>query len=253
MISGKSHIERAKAMIQEASNIVILTGAGVSTNSGIPDFRGPQGVWTKNPLAEKMSDIRFYMSDPEVRRLAWQSRLQHPALTAVPNGAHDAIAAFEGTGKLTCLVTQNIDGLHQAAGNTPGKVIEIHGTIHYVVCMSCKKRTRMKDELTRVSGGESDPSCLECNGILKSDTISFGQSLDETKIAMAFDYVKNSDLLLCVGTTLQVFPIAGVVDVAKAASAQLIIVNNQATQYDDVADGVLRDSINEVIPLILGT
>lgn len=150
-------------------------------------------------------------------------------------------------------MTQNIDGLHQAAGNTPGKVIEIHGTIHYVVCMSCKKRTRMKDELTRVSSGESDPSCLECNGILKSDTISFGQSLDETKIAMAFDYVKNSDLLLCVGTTLQVFPIAGAVDVAKAASAQLIIVNNQATQYDDVADGVLRDSINEVIPLILGT
>ncbi|MDA0360188.1 MAG: NAD-dependent deacetylase [Proteobacteria bacterium] len=253
MISGKSHIERARAMIQEASNIVILTGAGVSTNSGIPDFRGPQGVWTKNPLAEKMSDIRFYMSDPEVRRLAWQSRLQHPALTAVPNVAHDAISAFEGTGKLTCLVTQNIDGLHQAAGNTPGKVIEIHGTIHYVVCMSCKKRTIMKDELTRVSGGESDPSCLECNGILKSDTISFGQSLDETKIAMAFDYVKNSDLLLCVGTTLQVFPIAGAVDVAKAASAKLIIVNNQATQYDDVADGVLRDSINEVIPLILGT
>ena len=253
MISERSCIERARAMIQEAPNVVILTGAGVSTDSGIPDFRGPQGVWTKNPLAEKMSDIRFYMSDPEVRRLAWQSRLQHPALTAAPNSAHDAIASFEQTGQLTSLVTQNIDGLHQAAGNTPSKVIEIHGTIHRVVCMSCQKKTRMKDELTRVIGGDLDPSCLDCNGILKSDTISFGQSLDENKITMAFDYVKNSDLLLCIGTTLQVFPIAGVVDVAKAAGAKLIIVNNQETQYDDVADGVLRDSINEVIPLILGT
>lgn len=251
MISERSCIERARAMIQEAPNVVILTGAGVSTDSGIPDFRGPQGVWTKNPLAEKMSDIRFYMSDPEVRRLAWQSRLQHPALTAAPNIAHDAIASFEQTGRLTSLVTQNIDGLHQAAGNTPSKVIEIHGTIHRVVCMSCQKKTRMKDELTRVIGGDLDPSCLDCNGILKSDTISFGQSLDESKITMAFDYVKNSDLLLCIGTTLQVFPIAGVVDVAKAAGAKLIIVNNQATPYDDVADGVLRDSINEVIPLIL--
>ena len=109
----------------------------------------------------------------------------------------------------------------------------------------------MKDELNRVIGGDLDPSCLDCNGILKSDTISFGQSLDENKITMAFDYVKNSDLLLCICTTLQVFPIAGVVDVAKAAGAKLIIVNNQETQYDDVADGVLRDSINEVIPLIL--
>ena len=252
MISERSFIELARAMIQEAPNVVILTGAGVSTDSGIPDFRGPQGLWTKNPLAEKMSDIRFYMSDPEVRRLAWQSRLQHPALTAVPNIAHDAIASFEQTGRLTSLVTQNIDGLHQAAGNTPSKVIEIHGTIHRVVCMSCQKKTRMKDELTRVSGGDLDPSCLDCNGILKSDTISFGQSLDETKIAMAFDHVKNSDLLLCIGTTLQVFPIAGAVDVAKAAGAKLIIVNNQATPYDDVADGVLRGSINEVIPLILG-
>lgn len=251
MVPAKSRVEHAKAMIHEASNIVILTGAGVSTNSGIPDFRGPKGVWTKNPLAEKMSDIRFYMSDPEVRRLAWQSRLSHPALTAIPNSAHDAIASFERTGKLMCLVTQNIDGLHQVAGNTPGKVIEIHGTIHRVVCMSCQKKTSMRDELVRVSDGELDPSCLDCNGILKSDTISFGQSLDEEKINRVFDLVKNSDLLLCVGTTLQVFPVAGAVDVAKAALARVIIVNNQATQYDEVADGVLRDPINEVIPLIL--
>ena len=233
-----------------SKKIVFVTGAGISQESGIPTFRGKDGHWRKHdPM--KLATIDAFFDDPSLV-WEWYEDRRKNILSAKPNEGHFAIANMEKFRDVVVL-TQNIDGLHQAAGNTPGKVIEIHGTIHYVVCMSCKKRTRMKDELTRVSSGESDPSCLECNGILKSDTISFGQSLDETKIAMAFDYVKNSDLLLCVGTTLQVFPIAGAVDVAKAASAQLIIVNNQATQYDDVADGVLRDSINEVIPLILGT
>jgi NAD-dependent deacetylase len=249
----KSDIQRAKVMVQAASAVVVLTGAGVSTDSGVPDFRGPQGVWTKNPLAEKMSDIRYYMSDPDVRRLAWQSRLTHPALRAIPNEAHDSIAAFEETGKLLKLITQNIDGLHQAAGNDPHKIIEIHGTIHRVVCMSCQKKTNMLDELRRVKHGELDPLCSSCSGILKSDTISFGQSLDEIKINAAFDCVKKGDLLLCVGTTLQVYPIAGVVDVAKAAHADVLIVNDQPTQYDAVADGVLRDPIQVVLPVLLGS
>ena len=249
----KSDIQRAKVMVQAASAVVVLTGAGVSTDSGVPDFRGPQGVWTKNPLAEKMSDIRYYMSDPDVRRLAWQSRLTHPALRAIPNEAHDSIAAFEETGKLLKLITQNIDGLHQAAGNDPHKIIEIHGTIHRVVCMSCQKKTNMLDELERVKQGELDPLCSSCSGILKSDTISFGQSLDEIKINAAFDCVKKGDLLLCVGTTLQVYPIAGVVDVAKAAHADVLIVNDQPTQYDAVADGVLRDPIQVVLPVLLGS
>ena len=249
----KSDIQRAKVMVQAASAVVVLTGAGVSTDSGVPDFRGPQGVWTKNPLAEKMSDIRYYMSDPDVRRLAWQSRLTHPALRAIPNEAHDSIAAFEETGKLLKLITQNIDGLHQAAGNDPHKIIEIHGTIHRVVCMSCQKKTNMLDELERVKQGELDPLCSSCSGILKSDTISFGQSLDEIKINAVFDCVKKIDLLLCVGTTLQVYPIAGVVDVAKAAHADVLIINNQPTQYDSMADAVLRDSIKVVLPVLLGS
>ena len=249
----KLDIQRAKAMVNAASAVVVLTGAGVSTDSGVPDFRGPQGVWTKNPLTEKMSDIRYYMSDPDVRRLAWQSLLTHPALRAIPNEAHDSIAAFEETGKLLKLITQNIDGLHQAAGNDPHKIIEIHGTIHRVVCMSCQKKTNMLDELKLVKQGELDPLCSSCSGILKSDTISFGQSLDEIKINAAFDCVKKGDLLLCVGTTLQVYPIAGVVDVAKAAHADVLIVNDQPTQYDAVADGVLRDPIQVVLPVLLGS
>ena len=247
----KLDIQRAKAMVNAASAVVVLTGAGVSTDSGVPDFRGPQGVWTKNPLTEKMSDIRYYMSDPDVRRLAWQSRLTHPALRAIPNEAHDSIAAFEETGKLLKLITQNIDGLHQAAGSDHNKIIEIHGTIHRVVCMTCQKKTNMLDELERVKQGELDPLCSSCSGILKSDTISFGQSLDEIKINAVFDCVKKIDLLLCVGTTLQVYPIAGVVDVAKAAHADVLIINNQPTQYDSMADAVLRDSIKVVLPVLL--
>ena len=249
----KPDIKRARDMIQAASSVVILTGAGVSTDSGVPDFRGPQGVWTKNPLAEKMSNIRYYMTDPEVRRLAWQSRLTHPALSAIPNDAHNSIAAFEEAGKLLTLITQNIDGLHQAAGNEANKIIEIHGTIHRVVCMSCKKKTNMLDELERVKGGELDPTCSSCSGILKSDTIFFGQPLDEIKINAVFDCVNNSDLLLCVGTTLQVYPIASVVDVAKSTRTNVLIVNNQPTQYDAVADAVLRDSIQVVLPVLLGS
>ena len=153
----KPDIKRARDMIQAASSVVILTGAGVSTDSGVPDFRGPQGVWTKNPLAEKMSNIRYYMTDPEVRRLAWQSRLTHPALSAIPNDAHNSIAAFEEAGKLLTLITQNIDGLHQAAGNEANKIIEIHGTIHRVVCMSCKKKRICWMSLSGSKGGSLIP------------------------------------------------------------------------------------------------
>src|SRR5499425_1192073 len=133
--------------IDQSRHVVALTGAGISTESGIPDFRGPQGLWTKNPKAEKLSDIRHYMADPEVRRLAWQQRVSHPAWHARPNAGHLALASLEQSGKLHALVTQNIDGLHQAAGNSPDKVVEVHGTIHEVVCMSCGSRGPMQATL----------------------------------------------------------------------------------------------------------
>lgn len=237
--------------VETSSRVLILTGAGISTGSGIPDFRGPQGVWTKNPHAEKMSNIQYYMSDPEVRQAAWQSRLVHPAFAAKPNKAHLAIAQFEGTGRLLGLITQNIDGLHQVAGSASEVVIEVHGTIHMVVCMQCGRLTAMQDELERVRGGELDPSCSNCQGILKSNTISFGQALDENKINKAMRLASNCDLLLCIGSTLQVYPIAGVVDIAKAHGSRLVIVNNEGTKYDSIADAVLRDDITAMVPYIL--
>ncbi|MDP3715460.1 MAG: Sir2 family NAD-dependent protein deacetylase, partial [Burkholderiales bacterium] len=163
--------------IAASQRIVVMTGAGISTDSGIPDFRGPRGVWTLNPKAEQMSDIRYYVADAEVRRLSWQSRLAHPAWTAEPNPGHRALAGLERRGKLHALITQNIDGLHQRAGVSPDKVIEVHGTLHKVICLGCGWRGPMQDTLERVRAGEEDPSCLECDGLLKSDTISFGQQL----------------------------------------------------------------------------
>src|SRR5437763_1954924 len=171
------HMQAAREWIEQSERVVVLTGAGISTDSGIPDFRGPQGVWTKNPKAEKLSDIRYYMSDPEVRRLAWQSRLSHPGWNAKPNAGHLALATLERSGRLHALVTQNIDGLHQLAGNSAGKVIEVHGTMLSVICMQCRKKLPMQETLKRIEAGDADPHCLDCGGILKSDTISFGQNL----------------------------------------------------------------------------
>jgi NAD-dependent deacetylase len=243
-------IERVCRWIEESSRIVALTGAGISTESGIPDFRGPQGVWTKNPKAERLSDISYYLSDPEVRKLAWKSRVDHPAWHANPNAGHRALVDLERRRKLHALVTQNIDGLHQRAGNSPGKVIEVHGTVHEVMCMDCGWRGPMRPVLERVSAGEDDPPCEHCSGILKSATISFGQPLIPEVIERAMRAAKEADLLLAVGTSLQVYPVAGAVPVAKAAGARVVIVNAEPTPFDEMADAVLRKPIGEVLPTL---
>ncbi len=246
-------IQRAAALVASSKRIVALTGAGISTDSGIPDFRGPQGVWTLNPKAERMSDIRYYVADPEVRRLAWQSRLAHPAWTAQPNAGHRALAALERTGRLHALVTQNIDGLHQRAGNTPERVIEVHGTLHAAVCLACGVKRPMAEVLARLRNGEDDPACEACGGILKSDTISFGQALVPAVIDRAMQVSAEADLLLAIGSTLQVYPIAAAVPAAKAAGARLLIVNAQPTAFDDIADVMLAGSISEILPSILAS
>jgi NAD-dependent deacetylase len=243
--------ERVRAWVEEAKRVVVLTGAGISTESGIPDYRGPQGVWTKDPEAEKLSDIRYYVADPEIRRKSWQSRLSHPAWTARPNAGHAAIVALERRGKLHALITQNIDGLHQKAGTSPDRVIEVHGTVHAVVCLSCGWKGPMQDTLERVRRGEADPACTRCGGILKSDTVSFGQALVPEVIDRAMQAVAQSDLFIPVGTSLQVYPIAGSVPVAKRAGARVVIVNAQPTAYDGIADAVLRGAIGETLPRIL--
>lgn len=244
-------IKTIREWVGQSRRVVALTGAGISTESGIPDFRGPQGVWTKNPKAEKLSDIRYYMADPEVRRLAWQQRLTHPAWQATPNAGHLALVALEQSGRLRALITQNIDGLHQAAGNSPEKIIEVHGTMREVVCMRCNWRGPMQATLERVRAGEEDPPCKSCGGILKSATISFGQALVPEVINHAMGAAEKTDLLLAIGTSLSVYPVANVVPLAKAARARVVILNAEPTPMDDLADAVLRGNIGEILPQLL--
>ncbi len=240
-----------RCWVDVASRVVALTGAGISTESGIPDFRGPQGVWTKNPKAERLSNIHDYMSDPDIRRLSWQSRLDHPAWSAQPNAGHRALVDLERRGKLHALVTQNIDGLHQLAGSSPAKVIEVHGTMRDVMCMSCSWRGPMPAVLDRVRAGEDDPACKRCGGILKSATISFGQPLVPHVIDRAMRAAAEAEVLVAIGTSLQVYPIAGAVPIAKSSGARIVIVNAEATPFDEIADAVIREPIGDVLPALL--
>lgn len=246
-------IQEARNWIDAARRVVVLTGAGISTDSGIPDFRGPQGLWTKNPLAEKMSNIHYYLADREVRKLSWQNRMASPAWTAKPNAGHVALVELEKRRKLHALITQNIDELHQIAGNSPDKVIEVHGSMRRFMCWGCGVRGPMQLVLERVRAGEEDPPCRDCGGILKSDTISFGQQLVPEVIDRAMHVAAEGDVFLAVGSTLQVYPVAGAVDIARSAGAKIVIVNAQPTPYDDVAHAVLPGSISEVLPAILGS
>lgn len=244
-------IDDIAGWLRAARSVVALTGAGISTESGIPDFRGPQGLWTKDPKAEKLSNLHHYMNDPEVRVASWQARLVHPAWTAEPNAGHRALAELERKGRLDTLVTQNIDGLHQKAGSAPERVIEIHGTVREVVCMACGERAPMERALERVRAGEADPPCRSCGGILKSATISFGQSLVAEDLIRAEKAAADSDLFLALGTTLTVYPVAYLPQAALDAGARLIIVNAQPTPFDDVADAVLRGNLGDVLPRLV--
>ncbi|MCU1351497.1 MAG: family transcriptional regulator [Acidimicrobiales bacterium] len=245
-------LDQVRGWVDDAAHIVVLTGAGISTDSGIPDFRGPNGVWTKNPKAERTSHIHHYVSDPEVRRLSWQQRLAHPAWTAEPNAGHRALVALEERGKLLALLTQNIDGLHQEAGNDPDLVVEVHGTMREVVCLDCGERAPMQRALDRVRAGEDDPPCRTCGGLLKSATVSFGQPLDPDDVRRAERAALDTDLLLTVGTTLTVYPIADVPRLAQAAGAKVVTINGEPTAFDDAADAVLRGPIATLLPAICG-
>jgi NAD-dependent deacetylase len=244
-------VDAARRLIDEARRVVVLTGAGISTDSGIPDFRGPQGVWTRNPEAERMATIQHYVADPEVRKRAWRSRLESPALSAEPNDGHKALVALERRGKLLALLTQNVDGLHQQAGSSPSLVVEIHGTAREVTCLACGERAPMERALARVRAGEADPPCRTCGGILKSATISFGQSLVPEDLRRAEQAARGCDLMLAVGTKLSVYPIAGVVPVAKDAGGRVVILNAEPTEMDSLADIVLRGPISALLPRLV--
>ena len=248
---GPELIERAAELVAGAGRVVVLSGAGISTDSGIPDFRGPQGVWTKNPEAEKLATLDHYVADPTVRERAWQSRRDSPTWYAEPNAAHRALVDLEASGRLHTLITQNIDELHQRAGSSPDLVVEIHGTMRQVQCLSCAYRVPMEVVLERVDAGEPDPDCPDCGGILKSATISFGQGLVREDLMRAEEAARSCDLLLAVGTSLGVFPIAGVVPVAHRSGAAIVIVNAEPTDFDPLAEVVVRTPIGEALPAIV--
>jgi NAD-dependent protein deacetylase/lipoamidase len=243
-------IEQIAAWIRDAGHVVALTGAGISTDSGIPDFRGPNGVWTTTPGAEKLATLQHYMSSRAARVETWRLRLDHPAWTAQPNPGHLALAELERSGKLARLITQNIDGLHQAAGSRPERLIEIHGTMREVMCMACGERAPMERALARVRAGEDDPECRTCGGILKSATISFGQNLVESDVHAAQRAAAGADVFLAVGTSLVVFPVAYLPQIALDNGARLVIVNREPTPYDSLAAAVIRDPISNALPAL---
>ncbi len=246
-------LERAARQVAAADLVTVLTGAGISTDSGIPDFRGPNGVWTKNPAAERMFTLQAYLTDPELRRRSWRDRAEHAAWTAQPNTGHRALVELERSGRMGPLVTQNIDGLHQAAGSSPERVIEVHGTLHVARCLSCGARSPMQVVLARVAAGEPDPPCELCGGLLKSATISFGQALDPQVWWAAASAARACDLLLVAGSSLQVQPVASLCDVAVGAGARLLIMNAEATPYDALADVVVHEPLAEALPALVGS
>jgi len=244
-------VATARGWIDAARRIVVLTGAGISTDSGIPDFRGPQGLWTRNPEAEKMATLQHYVADPEVRRRAWRTRVESPMHDREPNDGHRALVTLERRGILDTLVTQNVDGLHLKAGSSPERVVEIHGTAREVVCLSCGERAAMERALARVRAGEVDPPCRSCGGILKSATISFGQGLVQADLQRAGAAARRCDLMLAVGTKLSVYPIAGIVPVAKEAGARVVSLHAEPTEMDSLADIILRGSISALLPRLM--
>ena len=237
--------------LRAAGRVCVLTGAGISTDSGIPDYRGPNGLWTRDPDAEKLVTLGHYLADPEIRRRSWRMRQALHDADPRPNPGHAALVDLERQGRLRALITQNIDGLHQAAGSSPERVLEIHGTVHEVVCVGCGDRTAMSTALARVGAGEPDPACLVCGDVLKSATVYFGQLLDERVVEACAAAAGDCDVFLAVGTSLQVWPAAGLADVAVGAGARLVVVNAEPTPFDAVADLVVRTPISEALPRLL--
>lgn len=246
-----SELEVIRGWLADANAVTVLTGAGISTDSGIPDFRGPTGVWTLNPAAQRMFSLDEYIRDPELRVTAWRNRRDHPAWGATPNAGHDALVELERSGRLRALLTQNIDGLHQRAGSDPALVVELHGTLFGVECLSCAARTTMAEALARVAAGAADPPCTVCGGILKAATISFGQALRPAVLDAALAAAADCQVFLVVGSSLQVQPAAGLCEVAVRRGARLVIVNAEPTSYDPLAAALLRAPISGVLAALL--
>ncbi|MEU4145546.1 SIR2 family NAD-dependent protein deacylase [Streptomyces parvulus] len=227
--------------------VAILSGAGVSTDSGIPDYRGPNGLWRRDPEAEKLVTYEYYMGDPEIRRRSWLMRRANRTLGAEPNAAHRAVAELERSGVPVRVITQNVDGLHQRAGLPARKVLELHGSALSYVCTGCRTRGPMADALARIDAGEDDPPCLECGSVLKPATVMFGERLDPVVMGEALAVTKACQVFVAVGSSLQVQPAAGLAGVAADHGARLVVVNAEPTPYDDLADEVIREPIGTAL------
>ena len=243
-----TELDTIAGWLRDARQIVVLTGAGISTESGIPDFRGPQGVWTKNPDAEKTATLQYYVSDSEVRKQSWRNRVEGNFFSAEPNDGHRALAELERKAALHTLVTQNVDRLHHDAGSSPEKIVEIHGNVREVKCLTCGWRAPMEVALDRVRAGEDDPACPECDGILKSATISFGENLVPEDLRRAQVAASGADVFLALGTSLGVYPAAALPEIALGNGARLVIVNAQPTPFDEAADAVSHDQLGILLP-----
>lgn len=244
-------LDLARTLVADSSRILALTGAGLSTASGIPDFRGPQGRWTHDPEAEKISTLSYYLHDDAVRRAAWQTRLTSPARTAQPNPGHRALVDLESSGRLAGIVTQNTDGLHLAAGSDPSLVFEVHGNARRWRCEECGAEGPMDEMLARVEAGDPDPRCPECGGITRATVILFEEQLPGDVLDAAIDLAERCDLVLALGTSLTVHPVAGLVPYAVGHGAPLIIVNAEETPYDHLATAIVRDPLEEVLPALV--
>ena len=248
--SSEETIATIAGWIRAARSVSALTGAGVSTDSGIPDYRGPQGIWTKDPAAQQSANIQTYMTDPDARRRHWRRWLDGPTLKARPNDVHRAFVTLEHKDRLDTLCTQNVDGLHQAAGTSPERVVELHGNVRRYRCMSCGEGGPTEDVLARVEAGEDDPACLHCGGIIKTTGISFGQSLVAGDLERAHRAAARADVFVAAGTSLAVFPAAYLPQVAQSAGARVVVLNAQPTSFDDQADAVVRAPLGETLPRI---
>ena len=242
---------RIAGWLRDADRIVVLTGAGISTESGIPDFRGPNGVWTKDPAAERRANIRHYVADAQHRRDSWRRRATGEAYAGAPNAGHVALAELERRAALHTLVTQNVDGLHQAAGSSPDRVIEIHGNVREVKCLDCGRRSPMAEALDRVRAGDDDPHCTECGGLLKSATVSFGESLVPADLERAQEAAAGADVFVAAGTSLGVYPAAALPELALRNGAVLVVLNAEPTPFDGLAEAVVRERLGTALPAIV--
>jgi NAD-dependent deacetylase len=250
MLSVQESIYDAVELMQQAQRIVVLTGAGISTESGIPDFRSPGSAWQQNPPVS----YRDFLNNPDARRRYWETRksLVGQVMAAQPNTAHKALAMLEHRSMLLGVITQNFDGLHQDAGNDPQRVIELHGTSRFAACTLCGERSSMNDLQQRINHGEIDPRCSECGGFLKAATILFGQKVPEGELSRAKELTAACDLFLVVGSSLKVVPASTLPRLALQRDVPLVIINLQPTSLDPLADVVIHEKAGMVLPEIVG-